>query len=166
MLRGATAALLMGCAIAAIAAPSFLPIVADDLAYSDIGAFGGEIATPNLDQLAREGNRLDRFHASATCSPSRAMLLTGTDAHRAGLGTMAELVTPSQRGNPSYRGTLSPDVPTIAERLRAKGYGAMFAGKWHLGPGPSQRGFDSSLAVAPPLGMPGSRPLQTHGATQ
>ena len=71
--------------------PNFLVIVADDLGYSDIGAFGGEISTPNLDRLALAGIRLAGFHTAPTCSPTRSMLLTGTDNHRAGLGTMAEL---------------------------------------------------------------------------
>lgn len=149
MHRRIAAALLLGASQAALAAqPSFLIVVADDLAYADIGAFGGEIETPNLDRLAREGNRLDNFHAGATCSPSRAMLLTGTDAHRAGLGTMSELVTPSQRGRPAYRGTLGPDTRTIAEWLAPAGYRTLLSGKWHLGSGgPTARGFQSSFAM-------------------
>ena len=73
--------------------PNVLLIVADDLGYSDIGSFGGEIRTPNLDALAARGLRLTGFYASPACSPSRAMLLTGSDNHAAGLGTMAELIT-------------------------------------------------------------------------
>ena len=73
------------------ARPNFLIIVADDLGDSDLGAFGGEISTPNLDRLALNGVRLTDFHTAPTCSPTRAMLLTGSDHHVAGLGTMAEL---------------------------------------------------------------------------
>ena len=73
--------------------PNFLIIVADDLGFSDLGAFGGEIETPHLDALAYAGLRLNGFHAAPTCSPTRAMLLTGTDHHIAGLGTMAETMT-------------------------------------------------------------------------
>ena len=74
--------------------PNFLVIVADDLGFSDIGAFGGEIATPNPDALAIAGLRLTDFHTASTCSPTRSMLLTGTDHHIAGIGTMAEALTP------------------------------------------------------------------------
>src|SRR5215510_11428543 len=77
--------------------PNVLLIVADDLGYSDIGAFGGEINTPNLDRLAKEGLRMTDFYASPFCSPTRAMLISGVDNHRVGLGGMAELLTPKQR---------------------------------------------------------------------
>ena len=77
--------------------PNFLVIVADDLGFSDIGAFGGEIATPNLDALAIAGLRLTDFHTASTCSPTRSMLLTGTDHHIAGIGTMAEALTRTGR---------------------------------------------------------------------
>jgi arylsulfatase A-like enzyme len=76
--------------------PNFLVIVADDLDNSDIGAFGGEIATPHLDRLALHGARLTDFHTAPTCSPTRAMLLTGADNHVAGLGSMAESIAPNQ----------------------------------------------------------------------
>src|SRR6202008_1107418 len=82
--------------------PNFLVIVADDLGYSDIGAFGGEIATPNLDRLALQGTRLSDFPAAPACSPTRAMLLTGADSHVAGLGSMAESISPNQQGKPGY----------------------------------------------------------------
>lgn len=104
------------------ARPNFLIIVADDLGYSDLGAFGGEIPTPNIDRLALNGVRLTDFHTAPTCSPTRAMLLTGTDHHVAGLGTMAELQAPNQRGLPGYEGYLRRDVATVAERLAPHGY--------------------------------------------
>src|SRR5690625_2018466 len=103
--------LLQGFAPAAAAqpdpdrAPSFLIILADDLGFSDAGAFGGEISTPHLDRLAREGLRLTGLRTSPTCSPTRAMLLTGTDHHLAGLANMAELITPEQRDQPGYEDT-------------------------------------------------------------
>jgi arylsulfatase len=87
---------------AAIQRPNFLVIVADDLGFSDLGAFGGEISTPNLDALAARGVRMTGFHTAPTCSPTRAMLLSGVDNHRAGLGSMAETVTEVQKGAPGY----------------------------------------------------------------
>lgn len=131
--------------------PNFLVIVADDLGYSDIGAFGGEIRTPNLDKLALAGIRLAGFHTAPTCSPTRSMLLSGTDNHLAGLGTMAEMIRPNQKGKPGYEGYLRNDVATLAERLAAGGYGTLFSGKWHLGLTPEQdphaRGFQRSFAL-------------------
>ncbi|BAK65736.1 arylsulfatase [Sphingobium sp. SYK-6] len=131
--------------------PNFLIIIADDLGYSDIGAFGGEIATPNLDRLALTGLRLTGFHTAPTCSPTRAMLLSGTDNHLAGLGSMAETLAPNQRGKPGFEGYLRPDVASLAERLSAGGYRTLFSGKWHLGLKPEQdphaRGFQRSFAL-------------------
>lgn len=131
--------------------PNFLVIVADDLGYSDIGAFGGEIATPNLDRLALAGIRLAGFHTAPTCSPTRSMLLSGTDNHLAGLGTMAEMIRPNQKDKPGYEGYLRRDVATIAERLSAGGYRTLFSGKWHLGltsdQDPHARGFQRSFAL-------------------
>ena len=84
--------------------PNILLIVADDLGYSDIGSFGGEIATPTLDNLANEGLQLTNFHVLPSCSPTRSVLLSGMDNHRAGLGTMGELKTPEMEDHPGYSG--------------------------------------------------------------
>jgi arylsulfatase len=100
--------------------PNFLIIVADDLGYSDLGSFGGEIRTPNLDALAMRGVRFTDFHTAPACSPTRAMLLTGTDPHRVGLGAM-ELVAPNQQGKRGLEGYLRPDNATLAELLVANG---------------------------------------------
>ena len=131
--------------------PDILLIVADDLGYSDIGAFGAEIATPNLDRLAEGGVRLANFHAAPTCSPTRAMLLSGTDNHTAGVGAMAEAPRPELAGRYGYEGRISERVATLAERLGAAGYTSIMAGKWHLGMTPeslpSARGFDRSFAL-------------------
>ena len=136
---------------AAAARPNILVIVADDLGYSDIGAFGGEIDTPNLDALARRGVRLTGFHTAPTCSPTRAMLLTGADNHEVGLGTMAEQITPVQRGRPGYEGYLNDRSTTLAELLHDAGYRTVMAGKWHLGlteaQSPAARGFERSFAL-------------------
>lgn len=131
--------------------PNFLLIVADDMGYSDLGAYGGEIDTPHLDQLAENGVKFSDFHVSPTCSPTRAMLLTGADSHVAGLGSMAEALQPEQRGRPGYEGYLNQSVATIAERLHDTGYFTAMVGKWHLGGAPQQipaaRGFDRSFAL-------------------
>ena len=133
------------------ARPNFLIIVTDDLAYTDLGAFGGEIGTPNLDALAMSGVRFTNFEVSPTCSPTRVMLMTGNDNHEAGLGNMAELLTANQRGKPGYEGQVNERVATLAERLRAVGYHTLLSGKWHLGTDrsawPVNRGFDRSFVL-------------------
>lgn len=131
--------------------PNFLLIVADDLGYSDIGAYGGEIETPSLDALADEGIRMTNFHTAPTCSPTRSMLLSGTDSHQAGIGNMAELLTAEQKGKPGYEGYLNDLVATLPEVLRDNGYSTSIAGKWHLGRteglSPAARGFDNSWVL-------------------
>ena len=119
----ALACLVSGAAAAAVAAerPNILLILADDLGYSDLGSFGGEIATPNLDELAAHGLQLTNMYAAPTCSPTRAMLMSGTDNHLAGLGTMEEAIQPFQRGKPGYEGYLNPQSHSIAELLREAG---------------------------------------------
>lgn len=131
--------------------PNFVVIIADDLGWTDIGAFGGEIPTPNLDLLAAEGERFTDYHVAATCSPTRASFLTGLDHHEAGLGTMAELIAPNQQGRPGHEGYLRQDVATLAERLGEAGYATLLSGKWHLGLAPDQdphaRGFQQTFAL-------------------
>ncbi|MCC4269900.1 arylsulfatase [Marinobacter nauticus] len=131
--------------------PNFLLIIADDLGYSDIGTFGGEIETPSLDALANEGIRMTNFHTAPTCSPTRSMLFSGTDNHRAGIGNMAELLTPEQKGKPGYEGHLNDLVVTLPEVLRDNGYHTSTTGKWHLGRteelSPAVRGFDESWVL-------------------
>lgn len=131
--------------------PNFLLIVADDLGYSDLGSFGGEIATPTLDRLARGGAAMTQFYASPFCSPTRAMLMSGTDNHQAGFGDMAELMLPEQRGKPGYEGVLNRRVAAMPEVLKTAGYRTVMAGKWHLGnaenESPAARGFDRSYAM-------------------
>ncbi|MGE4431920.1 MAG: arylsulfatase [Sphingobium sp.] len=129
------------------ARPNVIVILADDLAYSDLGTYGGEIATPNLDALAKRGLAFTRFHTTPMCSPSRAQLLTGQDQHRTGFGTMAEFLTDNQRGQPGYELYLNDRVSTIPEKLKPYGYVSYMSGKWHLGRAarPPQRGFDRSF---------------------
>lgn len=138
-------------ALAADKRPNILLILADDLGMTDIGAFGSEIPTPNLDRLAANGARMTSFYASPFCSPTRAMLMSGTDNHLAGFGDMAELITDEQRGKPGYEGFLNRQVLAIPEVLREAGYRTLMSGKWHLGnteaQSPAARGFDRSYAM-------------------
>jgi len=131
--------------------PNFLIIVADDMAFTDIGTYGSEIETPNIDALAKKGVKFTQFYVSVSCSPTRAMLLSGTDNHQAGLGNMGELLTESQKGAPGYEGHLNNSVVTIAEVLKDNGYHTYMAGKWHLGHEPEQyphsRGFEKSFSM-------------------
>jgi len=131
--------------------PNFLLLVADDLGFSDLSSYGGEIATPVLDQLAREGVRFTDFYVSPTCSPTRSMLLSGTDMHVAGLGNMQSLLAPNQLGIAGYEGVLNEDVVTVASLLRDGGYHTYMAGKWHLGYEPDQspraRGFERDFSL-------------------
>ncbi|MBE9582210.1 MAG: arylsulfatase [Proteobacteria bacterium] len=131
--------------------PNFLLIVADDLGWTDIGCFGSEIRTPNLDVLAQSGVKFTEFYVSVTCSPTRSMLLSGTDNHIAGLGNMSEGLTPEQRGQPGYEGYLNDRVVSLAEVLRDGGYHTYMSGKWHLGEEPDQyphaRGFERSFSM-------------------
>lgn len=138
-------------AVAAVAAerPNIIIVPADDVGYSDLGCFGGEIATPNLDQLAAGGLRFTQFYNSSRCCPTRAALLTGLHPHQAGIGHMVD-----DLGFESYRGNLSPRSVTLAEALKPAGYRSYATGKWHVTPGytpqdharrenwPLQRGFD------------------------
>ncbi len=141
---------------AATARPNILVIVADDLGWSDLGAFGGEIDTPNLDKLALSGVRFTGWHTAPTCSPTRSMLMSGVDNHEAGLGTMAEMLSPAEQGRPGYEGYLNDRVASVAELLRQGGYATLMAGKWHLGltpeRSPAARGFDRSFALLQGLG--------------
>lgn len=133
--------------------PNFLIILADDLGFSDVGAFGSEIATPHLDKLAYAGLRLTDFHSAPTCSPTRAMLLSGTDHHIAGIGTMAEAMGPMHEGRPGYEGYLNFNVVPVMELLRDGGYLTLMSGKWHLGltreTSPWARGFTRSFSLLP-----------------
>ncbi|QKX58401.1 uncharacterized protein TRUGW13939_05523 [Talaromyces rugulosus] len=147
--------------------PNFLVMVADDLGFSDVGCFGSEIRTPNIDKIANGGVRFTDFHAAAACSPTRAMIMTGTDHHIAGLGNLIEwtnisgqngpkgsaMSTAPQRGMPGYEGYLNERVVALPELLRDAGYHTLMSGKWHLGltpeRTPNKRGFERSFAHLP-----------------
>lgn len=111
--------------------PNIIVILADDVGYSDIGCYGGEIETPNLDALAQSGVRFTQFYNTARCCPTRAALLTGLYAHQAGVGHMVDGAGP-KLGVPAYSGELSPHAVTIAEVLKSSGYSSYISGKWHV----------------------------------
>ena len=129
--------------------PNIILIMSDDMGYSDIGCYGGEINTPNLDALAAGGLRFTQFYNTARCCPTRASLITGLHPHQAGVGHMME-----DRGNEAYQGDLNQNCMSIAEVLKTAGYSAFMTGKWHVTPlkptrenpdkknWPLQRGFD------------------------
>lgn len=126
--------------------PNIIVILADDMGYSDLGCYGGEIPTPNLDKLAQNGLRLTSFYNGARCCPTRAALLTGIYSHQAGIGHMME-----DKGvdHPAYRAQINNNSVTIAEVMKDAGYFTAMTGKWHVGQPhgtvPWKRGFDRSL---------------------
>ena len=157
-LRWVLALALLACATDPAAAqdggkprPNIVVLLADDWGYSDVGAFGSEIATPHLDSLARSGTRFSNFHVTASCSPTRSMLLTGVDNHRNGVGNMRETIPLRHKGKPGYLSVLNQNVVTVASLLQDSGYRTYVAGKWHVGKEPhnlpNQRGFDRSLVL-------------------
>ncbi len=157
--------------------PNILFLAGDDFGYSDIGAFGSEIHTPNLDALAADGKVLDNYHTQSVCAPSRAIIHTGVDNHIVGVGTMYEDIAPNQVGKPGYETYITDRVVTIEELLRDAGYHTILSGKWHLsgktnenGTLPSDRGFEESFSFLGGRGnhfssaevLPGSPVLFEH----
>ncbi len=132
--------------------PNIVILLADDWGFTDVGAFGGEMATPHLDALAADGVRFSNFHVAGSCSPTRAMLQTGVINHRAGLGNMPETIPPEHLGQPGYDAQLNNRVVTIADQLGAIGYRTYLTGKWHLGytpdTMPTARGYDRAFALS------------------
>ncbi len=127
--------------------PNILLIVADDLGYADIGCYGGDIETPNIDNLASKGIRFSSFHTAPVCAPTRAMLLSGNDNHVAGMGNM--LISPREEFG--YEKRLTNRIVTIPSLLKQAGYHTYMAGKWHLGltpeSNPHKKGFEHSFVV-------------------
>ncbi len=162
--------------------PNILIILADDLGYSDLGCYGGEIKTPNLDSLAADGLRFTQFYNGARCCPSRASLLTGLYPHQAGVGLMtsdrgAKFPGAGDEGekNPGYRGRLNEQCVTLGEVLRPAGYHTFACGKWHVGDfDPTTRGFDAFYGFSAGYGinswdermmtrLPAAPPLKSKG---
>ena len=128
--------------------PNIVLIMCDDMGFSDLGCYGSEIKTPNIDHLAKHGVRFSQFTNTGRSCPSRAALVTGRYQHEVGMGWM----TAVDEHRPGYRGQISKEYPTIAEVMKAGGYSTYMSGKWHLtldgsygkpnGSMPTQRGFD------------------------
>jgi arylsulfatase A-like enzyme len=134
--------------------PNIIIILADDMGYSDIGCYGGEIQTPNIDRLASDGVRFTQFYNTSRCCPTRASLLTGLYPHQAGIGHMTDdfaIPIREKLGGPAYTPKLNDRCVTMAEALGAAGYETMMSGKWHVGNDrdawPDRRGFDRSFCV-------------------
>ena len=146
----------MSCLLSSMAAadrPHIVLIMVDDMGFSDLGCYGGEIHTPNIDALAHGGVKFSNFYNASRCCPTRASLMTGRYPHQTGIGHMTNPPSPRQRQHdagpefPAYRGSLNQESKTIAERLKPGQYNTFMAGKWHLGMSdpamwPLQRGFD------------------------
>lgn len=131
--------------------PNIVIFLADDWGFTDVGSFGGEIKTPNIDALAAAGVRFSNFHVAGSCSPTRAMLQTGVDSHLAGVGNMLETMPPAHFHRPGYLAELNDRVATLADRLHAGGYRTYLTGKWHLGHTrdtlPTAHGYDHAFAL-------------------
>ena len=136
--------------------PNIVIILADDMGYSDMGMFGSEIRTPNMDGLASDGVRFTNFYTHASCSPTRSMLLTGHDTHINGLGAMDEWTAPSQMGKEGYEGNLRTSLVTMPQLLKDAGYHTYMVGKWHLGKAPDKipaaRGFERDFTLLDGMG--------------
>jgi arylsulfatase len=136
--------------------PNIVVILGDDMGFADMGSFGSEIRTPNLDSLAHEGVRFTNFYTHASCSPTRSMLLSGVDTHLNGLGNMSEFTAPNQMGLDGYEGNLNDRVATLPQLLKDAGYHTYMVGKWHLGKEPDQipaaRGFERDFTLLDGMG--------------
>jgi arylsulfatase A-like enzyme len=131
--------------------PNIVLILVDDAGIMDLGAYGGEATTPNIDALAQRGMMFTNYHSSPVCAPSRAMLLTGSDSHLTGVPNIPEFLTDEHQQLPGYQGILNDKVETVATRLKAVGYNTYMTGKWHLGHTentlPNKRGFDRTFIL-------------------
>jgi len=131
--------------------PNILLIVVDDLGYADLGCYGGEIKTPNIDQLAKQGIQFTHFYTAPLCAPTRSMILSGNDNHVAGMGSMFSVKGTSREGKTGYEQHLTDRIVTVAQVLKDGGYQTFMAGKWHLGAAnayiPYARGFEKSFAL-------------------
>ena len=136
--------------------PNIVIILADNMGYSDMGVFGSEIKTPNMDALAMNGTRFTNYYTHASCSPTRSMLLSGHDTHLNGLGAMDEWTAPNQMGKEGYEGHLNTNLVTLPQLLKDAGYHTYMVGKWHLGKAPdyipAARGFERDFTLLDGMG--------------
>jgi arylsulfatase len=150
-IAGVLAAIPVAVAADAPRRPNIVLILADDMGFADMGAFGSEIKTPNLDALAMGGLRFTNFYTHASCSPTRSVLLSGVDTHQNGLGNMDEWTAPNQQGVDGYEGYLNDRVVTLPQLLKEAGYHTYMVGKWHLGKAPplipAARGFERDFSL-------------------
>ncbi|MBT9499673.1 MAG: arylsulfatase [Burkholderiaceae bacterium] len=155
MKLAAIVVLLLSAAAQAAPAPAGRPnivfVLIDDAGFGDLGPYGSEIATPNIDQIAQAGVRLTNFHTASTCEATRVMLQSGVDNHRAGAGTLQVAMAESQKGRPGYEGHLSDQAHSLGQLLKDGGYSTYYAGKWNLGFGlersPGARGWDRYISL-------------------
>jgi arylsulfatase A-like enzyme len=122
-------------AAAAPKRPNIVFILIDDAGFGDFGAYGSEIATPNIDSIAKAGVRFTNFHTASTCESTRVMLQSGVDSHRAGAGTLLVTIADNQKGKPGYEGYLSDNVNSPGQLMRDGGYATYYTGKWNIGKG-------------------------------
>lgn len=131
--------------------PNIVFVVIDDAGFSDLGAYGSEIQTPNIDDIAKSGVRFTNFHTASTCESSRAMMHSGIDHHRAGAGSLRPIMADNQKGQPGYEGFLSPNAHSLGQLMRDGGYVTYFAGKWNMGDGlahaPGAKGWDRYISL-------------------
>jgi arylsulfatase A-like enzyme len=131
--------------------PNIVFVLIDDAGFSDFGAYGSEIATPNIDSLAKEGLRFSNFHTASTCEATRVMVQSGVDHHRAGAGTLSVVIADNQKGKPGYEGYLSDRVHSLGQLMRDGGYATYYSGKWNIGDGvergPGARGWDRYMSL-------------------
>jgi arylsulfatase A-like enzyme len=136
--------------------PNIVVILGDDMGFSDIGMFGSEIKTPNLDGLAQYGVRFTNFYTCASSSPTRSVLLSGVDTHLNGLGNMNEWTAPNQEGVQGYEGDLNDRVVAFPQLLKDAGYHTYMVGKWHMGKSPDKipaaRGFERDFTLLDGMG--------------